>query len=178
MKNLILLILGIVAVATVMLPLNYNLLTDHYRYTIPIENSYIYPNYTHIDSFQFEGINDTFTKHSMFDISLIDKQTIKISFRNHEKNIPSYPINNFKDFEREFDVGDNFATNCQENLKESTNHLSIFEFNGTRETKQGLMVDLVHAEGSTDGLIPCNYPQIVDYSTNAFELDEPKQIPK
>ena len=175
MKNLILLVLGIVAVATVMLPLNYNLLTDYYKYTIPIKNSYIYPNFTHIDSFQFKRINDT-VAHQIFDISLIDKQTVKISFRNYGDYLPPYPINDFEDFERVFKVGDNFVGGCKENLKESTTYLTIFQFNGTREREHDLMVDLVHADGIPDVFIPCNYPEIVDYSINAFEIDAPKRV--
>ena len=168
MKNSILLIVGIIAVATVMIPFNYNALTDRYRYTIPIKNSEIYHDITHVDSFSFEGINDTFSD-KLFDITLINAQTVKISFRDHGK-LPPWPINNFEDFKREFGIGDRFVTHCQEDTGNSTTYLSIFQFNGTRQTKQDLFIDFIHAEASSNAFIPCNYPQIVDYSTNIFEL--------
>ena len=168
MKNSILIIVGIITVATVMIPLNYNALTDHYRYTAPIKNSEIYHDYTHVDSFTFEGINDTHLDN-MFDVVLIDTQTVKISFRNHGK-LPPWLINNFEDFEREFSVGENFVTHCQEEVEKSSSYFTIFQFNGTRQVKENLFVDFIHASASSKKLIPCNYPQIVDYSTNVFEL--------
>lgn len=168
MKNLLLLIIGIVAIATVMIPLNYNSLTDHYRYIAPIKNSEIYYETKHVDTFPFKGINDTFSD-SMFDIMLTDAQTVKIGFRNHGK-LPPWSIKNFEDFEREFNVGDSFITHCRENTQKSSSHLSVFQFNGTRQIKQDILVDFIHADASSKEFIPCNYPQIVDYSTNIFEL--------
>ncbi len=169
MKNSILLIVGIIAIVTVVIPLNYNALTDHYTYTAPIKNSKIYPNYTHVDSPLFKGINDTFSE-KLIDITLIDAQTVKINFRN-DGELPPWPINDFEDFEREFGVGDSFVTRCQEDAKDSTSYLTILQFNGTRQIKEDIFADFIHADASSKALIPCNYPQIVDYSTNIFELN-------
>jgi hypothetical protein len=151
-----------------MIPLNYNTLTDHYRYTSPIKNSEIYFETKHVDSFPIKGINDTFSD-SMFDITLIDAQTIKINFRNHGK-LPPWTINNFEDFEREFNIGESFVIHCREDVMNSTSYLSVFQFNETRQIKQGILIDFIHTDASSNAFIPCNYPQIVDYSTNIFEL--------
>lgn len=87
MKNSILLIVGIIAAAAVMIPLNYNALTDHYRYAVPLKNSHVFHETTHVDIFSFAGFNDTFSDN-MYDITPLDAQTVKISFRNHGKLPP------------------------------------------------------------------------------------------
>ncbi len=169
MKNSILSIVGIIAAVTVLIPIFYNPLTDHYRYTAPIKNSDLVANYTHVDSFPFEGMDDTF-EDNMFDISLVDSETVEISFRSHGKLL-SWQTVDFEDFERDFGIGENFVTRCQEDKDKSVSYLTIFEFNGTRQINGQMFVDFIHAEAVSKVPIPCDYPQIVDYSTNVFELD-------
>ncbi len=107
MKNSILLIAGIVTVAAVMIPVFYNPLTDYYKYTVPIKNSEISPDSPHPHSTTFVRMNHTLSRELM-DLTLLDEQTIKISFRIPEE-LPPYPINHFEDFEREFTIGDSFV---------------------------------------------------------------------
>ena len=168
MKNSILSIVGITAVTTIMTLIFYNPLTDYYRYTVPIKNSEIVSEYTHVDSFPIEGINHT-RIDTIFDLTLIDNQTIKLQFRNYGPFLPPWPIKDFEDFEREFNIGDSFVTHCWQD-PDNTSHLTFFQFNGTRQVDGELFIDLIHGTASSKELIPCNYPQIIDYSTNVFEL--------
>ena len=80
MKNILLLIIGIIGVATVMFPIFYYPLTDYYTYKAPIKNSIIVPKFTHVDTVFHSDINYK-SEHPLFDISIIDDDTIKVSFR-------------------------------------------------------------------------------------------------
>ena len=174
MKNILLLIIGIIGVATVMFPIFYYPLTDYYTYKAPIKNSIIVPKFTHVDTVFHSDINYK-SEHPLFDISIIDDDTIKVSFRNHG-NIPEYGIRDFEDFERKINVGDMFVVHCQEDR--SYSYLTIYQFDGIKKFNKGIFVYLIHGGAESKVLIPCDYPHIVDYSINAFDLRDSIYVDK
>ena len=171
-----LLVIGIIAVFTVLIPLSFESINDYANYTVPLKSAEF--DDVNIGDFHYEGVDQSEKYYATISkITPIDKNTIRIDFNaNQYRNLDQTPIPDFS-HSTLIGIDQAFVVTCTTTSLKSNLYpaIGVLQYLGM-DTKKGKQVyKFFHTAATLKKEMICNHPKVIDESLNLnYSINIPK----